>query len=217
VISWMDIGCGDYFDKVVSFANRSLGINHYFTTKFGPNHPNAKRKYAQGDIVSTLVKTKKGNTMVINYDMQLPRPYDNRWEIQGTEGLYNEQRKAVYLHGRSPKYERWESFNPYQEKYEHAWWKPLQKRLNSAGGGKNEIGNQLALGHGGTDYLELDQFLKAVRNKMQTPVDVYDSVIMSVIYPLSEKSIAEGGSTVECPDFTRGKWQTRKPAFALET
>jgi hypothetical protein len=52
---------------------------------------------------------------------------------------------------------------------------------------------------------------------MQTPVDVYDSVIMSVIYPLSEKSIAEGGSTVECPDFTRGKWQTRKPAFALET
>jgi len=217
VIGWMDIGCGDYFDKVVSFANRSLGINHYFTTKFGPNHPNAKRKYAQGDIVSTLVKTKKGNTMVINYDMQLPRPYDNRWEIQGTEGLYNEQRKAVYLHGRSPKYERWESFNPYQEKYEHAWWKPLQKRLNSAGGGKNEIGNQLALGHGGTDYLELDQFLKAVRNKTHTPVDVYDSVIMSVIYPLSEKSIAEGGSTVECPDFTRGKWQTKKPTFALET
>jgi predicted dehydrogenase len=217
VFSWMDIGCGDYFDKVVSFANRSLGINHYFTTKFGPNHPNAKRKYAQGDIVTTLVKTKKGNTIVINYDMQLPRPYDNRWEIQGTEGLYNEQRNAVYLQGRSPKYEEWESFDTYQEKYEHAWWKPLQQRSNSAGGGKNEIGNQLALGHGGTDYLELDQFLKAVRNKTHTPVDVYDSVIMSVIYPLSEKSIAEGGSTVECPDFTRGKWQTKKPTFALET
>jgi hypothetical protein len=40
---------------------------------------------------------------------------------------------------------------------------------------------------------------------------------MSVIYPLSEKSIAEGGLTVECPDFTRGKWQARTPAFALET
>ena len=128
VFGWMDIGCGDYFDKVVSFANRSLGINHYFATKFGPNHPNAKRKYAQGDIVTTLVKTKKGNTIVINYDMQLPRPYDNRWEIQGTEGLYNEQRKAVYLNGRSPKYEEWESFDPYQEKYDHAWWKAAQQQ-----------------------------------------------------------------------------------------
>ena len=58
------------------------------------------------------------------------------------------------------------------------------------------------------DYVLL--FLNAVRNKTQTPVDVYDSVLMSVICPLSEKSIAEGGSTVECPDFTRGKWSERR-------
>ena len=205
VLSWMDVGCGDYFDKVVSFSNRSLGINHYFITKFGPDHPNAKRQYAQGDIVTTLVKTKKGNTIVINYDMQLPRPYDNRWEIQGTEGIYNEQRHAIYLHDRSPKYEEWEPFDPYQVKYEHAWWKPLQPPSGSTLTGKDEVVNQLAPGHVGTDYLELIQFLNAVRNKTQTPVDVYDSVLMSVICPLSEKSIAEGGSTVECPDFTRGK------------
>jgi len=42
-------------------------------------------------------------------------------------------------------------------------------------------------------------------------------VLMSVICPLSEKSIAEGGSTVQCPDFMQGEWQSRKPAFALET
>ena len=215
VISWMNIGSGDYYDKVVSFANRSLGINHYFTTKFGPNHPNAKRKYAQGDIVSTLVKTKNGNTIVINYDMQLPRPYDNRWEIQGTEGLYNEQRKAVYLSGRSPKYEEWEPFDRYQDQYEHAWWKAAQQMAKAPQAANNGAGNQLVLGHEGTDYLELNEFLKAVRNKTQTPVDVYDSVVMSVINPLSEKSIIEGG-VVECPDFTRGKWKSKKPAFALQ-
>ena len=217
VLSWMDVGCGDYFDKVVSYANRSLGINHYFSKKFGPTHPNAKRKYAQSDIVTTLVKTKKGNTIVINYDMQLPRPYDNRWSIQGTEGIYNEQRNAIYLSNRSPKYEEWESFDPYQEKYEHEWWKPLQGKPTSAPSGKAEIEKQLAAGHSGTDYLELKLFLEAVRNKTQTPLDVYDSVLMSVIYPLSEESIAAGGSTVECPDFTRGKWQTKAPVFALET
>jgi predicted dehydrogenase len=217
VISWMDIGCGDYVDKIVSYANRSLGINHYFAKKFGPNHPNAKRKYAQGDIVTTLVKTKKGNTIVINYDMQLPRPYDNRWEIQGTEGLYNEQRNAVYLSGRSPKYEEWESFDPYQAKYEHDWWKPLAEKSKSTARVKNEVGDIEALGHGGTDYLELKRFVKAVREKTQTPVDVYDSVIMSVINPLSEQSIAAGGSSVDCPDFTKGKWREKSAAFALES
>ena len=214
VISWMNIGCGDYFDKIVSYANRSLGINHYFAKKFGPNHPNAKRQYAQGDIVTTLVRTKKGNTIVINYDMQLPRPYDDKWEIQGTEGLYNQQRNAVYLDGISPKYEEWEPFETYQAKYEHDWWRPLAQK---SGNGKNELGDMVALGHGGTDYLELKGFIKAVREKTQTPVDVYDSAIMSVIGPLSEKSIAEGGSSVECPDFTKGKWREKRPTFALET
>ena len=215
VISWMNIGSGDYFDKVCSFATRSLGINHYFATKFGPNHPNAKRKYAQGDIVTSMVRTKVGNTVVINYDMQLPRPYDNRWMVQGTEGVYYEPRNALYLHGRSPKYEEWEPFDPYQKKYDHAWWKAMEAQTRAART-KGQSGGQLAAGHSGTDELEESLFLEAVRNKTQTPIDVYDSVAMSVINPLSEQSIANGGAPVECPDFTRGKWKTQKPPFALE-
>ncbi|HUZ46920.1 MAG TPA: Gfo/Idh/MocA family oxidoreductase [Terriglobia bacterium] len=215
VISWMNIGSGDYFDKVCSFATRSLGINHYFATKFGPNHPNAKRKYAQGDIVTSMVRTKVGNTVVINYDMQLPRPYDNRWMVQGTEGVYYEPRNALYLHGRSPKYEEWEPFDPYQKKYDHAWWKAMEAQSRAART-KGQGGGQLAGGHSGTDELEESLFLEAVRNKTQTPIDVYDSVAMSVINPLSEQSIKDGGAPVECPDFTRGRWKTKKPAFALE-
>jgi len=34
--------------------------------------------------------------------------------------------------------------------------------------------------------------------------------------PASEVSIAWGSAPVEGPDFTRGKWQTRKPGFAIE-
>lgn len=216
VISWMNIGSGDYFDKVCSFATRSIGINHYFATKFGPDHPNARRKYAQGDIVTSMVRTKVGNTVVINYDMQLPRPYDNRWMIQGTEGVYYEPRNALYLHGRSPKYEEWEPFPPYQKKYDHSWWKMMEEQKRAATA-RSRTSNQLAFGHGGTDGLEEFLFLEAVRNKTQTPIDVYDSVIMSVINPLSEQSIKNGGAPVACPDFTRGKWKTRKPAFALDT
>jgi hypothetical protein len=39
---------------------------------------------------------------------------------------------------------------------------------------------------------------------------------MSAVIPLSEKSIAAGAAPVECPDFTRGKWKTKKPAFGVE-
>ncbi len=203
VWGWLDLGYGDYYDTIVSTSTRSISINNYFRKKFGPDHPNAKREYKQGDIVTSMVKTKKGNTVIINYDMQLPRPYDNRWMIQGTEGIYNEQRNALYLHGQSPQYHQWEPFPPYQEKYDHAWWKEMQ----------GEGGEQ---SHGGTDYLELKKFLEAVRNRTQTPITVYDSVLMSCIVPLSGMSIEQGGVPVKCPDFTRGRWKVNKPRFALD-
>jgi len=202
VISWMNIGCGDYFDYITSTATDCFGINDYFIRKFGPDHPNAKRKYTQGDIVTTVVRTKKGKSIVINYDMQLPRPYDNRWMIQGTHGIYNEQRDSVYITGSGGGYHQWQPFAPYQQKYEHNWWKAI----------KGQTG-----GHGGTDYLELYLFLNAVRNQTPTPLDIYDSVIMCVTGPLSEQSIAAGGAPVPVSDFTGGRWKTRKPAFALET
>ena len=203
VLSWMDINCGDRFDYLVSMSTRSLGIKDQLERKFGKDHPPAKLPYKQGDIVTTMIKTAKGNTVVIAMDMQLPRPYDNRWLIQGTRGLYNEQRAAVYIEGVSPKHEEWEPFAPYEKKYDHAWWRDSAEEL-------------LRQGHGGTDDLELREFIRAVRAGTQTPLDVYDSVVMSVILPLSERSIAAGSAPVECPDFTSGKWRTTPPKFAVD-
>ncbi len=201
VLSWMDIPCGDNFAYVTSTATESRGINAYFARRFGPAHPAAKRKYAQGDIVTTVVRTERGRTIVINYDMQLPRPYDNRWMIQGTLGLYDEPHSAVYLEGRTRKYHEWEPFAPYQTEFDHSWWRTLPNTGE---------------GHGGTDLLELLEFVNAVRNRTQTPLDVYDAVVMSSIVPLSEESIRGGSVKVAAPDFTRGKWKSRKPSFALE-
>ncbi|MBN1441204.1 MAG: Gfo/Idh/MocA family oxidoreductase [Planctomycetes bacterium] len=203
VLSWMDINCGDAFAYLTSTATRSLGINDHFRRKRGPDHPSAQRTYAQGDIVTTVVKTHRGNTIVINNDMQLPRPYDNRWMIQGTLGLYDEARASVYIDDVSPKRHEWEPFAPYQEKHDHRWWREMSEE-------------QRAKGHGGTDYLELHLFVQAVRERSPLPIDIYDSVVMSVITPLSEMSIQRGSAPVECPDFTRGRWKTRKPGFALE-
>lgn len=207
VLSWMDINRGDAFETMSSTATASRGINEHFRRRFGADHPNARRQYKQGDIVTSVVRTKQGKTIVINYDMQLPRPYDNRWMIQGTRGLYREQPATVYVEGRTAKSHDWEPFEPYEAEYDHKWWKP---------NGEGERGaDQLAAGHSGTDDLEVRLFLDAARQKAPTPLDLYDSLTMSAVIGVSEASIAKGGVPLPFPDFTRGRWQTNKPYFAL--
>ncbi|NWK54451.1 Gfo/Idh/MocA family oxidoreductase [Verrucomicrobiaceae bacterium N1E253] len=196
MLSWMNIGCGDYYESITSTATGCFSINEYFQRHF-PNHPNGKRKYAQGDIVTTVVKTKMGKSIVINYDMQSPRPYDNRWEIQGTRGIYNEQRNAISMEGKSRGSQKWEPFPPHQKKNQHRW-------ASSASGG-----------HGGADGLMINQFIKAIREKKPLPLSLYDGVLMSSIGPLSEASIAGGNQVVKVPDFTQGKWKTNQPYFAI--
>lgn len=199
VLSWMDINCGDAFTEIYSTASASKGINYYMKAKFGENHPNANLKYRQGDIVTSTLKTKMGKTLVINYDMQLERPYSNRWMLQGLKGVYEEEKEAIYLKGKSPAFEKWESWKPYEEKYNHKWW-------------QRSIGSQ---SHGGTDFVMLSEFVKSVREKGPTPLSVYDSVVMSAIVELSGISIAKN-APVAFPDFTKGKWKTNKPYFGLD-
>ncbi|MDR1746433.1 MAG: Gfo/Idh/MocA family oxidoreductase [Tannerella sp.] len=199
VLSWLDINCGDRITEIYSTASASKGINAYFKRKFGEDHPNTTRVYKQGDIVTSLLKTAKGKTFVINYDLQLPRPYSNRWLIQGTLGVYDEEKGGIYLNGKSPKYHEWEDWKPYEEQYLHRWWQP--------------DGTE-ASGHGGVDYIELREFINAVRAKGPTPIDVYDSVVMSAIVELSGISI-EKNQPVQFPDFTKGKWETRAPYFGI--
>jgi hypothetical protein len=61
----------------------------------------------------------------------------------------------------------------------------------------------------------LCQFIKAIKEKGPVPLNVYDSAVMTAIVELSGISI-EKNAPVEFPDFTRGKWQTNKPYFAMD-
>jgi predicted dehydrogenase len=199
VISWMDINRGDIFTEIYSTSSASKGINAYFKRKFGNDHPNANLDYRQGDIVTSLLKTKMGKTLVINYDLQLPRPYSNRWMLQGTLGVYDEEKSTIYLNGKSPEYHIWEPWKPYEAKYNHKWWQA----------------DPSSQSHGGTDSVMLTQFINAVRVKGPTPIDVFDTAVMTAIVELSGLSIKKK-SPVPFPDFTKGKWKTNQPYFAID-
>jgi len=199
IISWMDINRGDIFTEIYSRASSCNAINAFFSREFGKDFPAAKLDYKQGDVVTSILKTKKGKTLVINSDLLLPRPYDNRWLLQGTKGIYDEGRNSVFLEGKTKEYHQWEPSKSYTEKYNHKWW------MSDYSSKENE----------GTDFVMLRQFVNAVRLKGPVPIDVYDSAVMSAVVELSGISI-EKNAPVEFPDFTRGKWQTNKPYFGLE-
>jgi len=66
------------------------------------------------------------------------------------------------------------------------------------------------------DWFVFNGFIEAVKQKKQTPIDVYDSVTMSVITPLSTQSLKGGNAKIEFPDFTKGNWKSRKNTFSLD-
>lgn len=99
----------------------------------------------------------------------------------------------------SPAPHEYEPFEPYMEKYAHPLWTRLEAEAQKQGG------------HGGADYVTVYEFINAVRNKTETPQDVYDAAAWSAIVPLSIQSVAENNAMLAFPDFTGGKWETRAP------
>jgi predicted dehydrogenase len=199
VAQWFNINRGDRFTRLTSMSTKPKGIKEYVIEKFGPDHPLAKREYAHGDVNTTLIETENGLTVTLYYDTCSPRPYDLIFRLQGRKGLYMGSMDEIYLEGVSPAKDKYEAFASYQEKYPHPLWTDLEAEAKKNGG------------HGGSDYITMYEFVKAVRNGAQPPQDVYDAATWSVILPLSSASVAQGGAPVEIPDFTRGKWETNSP------
>lgn len=202
VAEMLNINRGNQFLYLTSMATSSQGLHDYIVKKGGADHPNAKVKFKLGDIVQTMIKCANGETILITHDTNLPRPYSLGFRVQGTNGIWTEDNKSIYLDGVSPKQHRWEDFKPYQDKYDHPLW------VNHASDAENA-------GHGGIDYFVLRAFIEAIKNKVAPPIDVYDAAAWSAISPLSEESIRKGSAPVQIPDFTRGKWKTNKPIFGL--
>ena len=64
------------------------------------------------------------------------------------------------------------------------------------------------------DFFVDNAFIECIKRDAPFPLDVRPATWYAIT-PLSEKSIAEGGTMQYIPDFTRGKWRTRKRAFGL--
>lgn len=207
----MDINRGNRMTKLSSISSKARGLHKYITEhpKGGMNHPNAKVKFKQGDVVNTQIQCANGETLLLTHDTSLQRPYNLGFRIQGTEGLWQDfgwgdpDQGFLYIEKQMNKSERWDNTEKYLKLYDHPLWKKYGQEAEGTG-------------HGGMDFFVDNAFIECIKRDVEFPLDVYDLAAWYSITPLSEKSILEGGQVQEIPDFTRGKYKTRKPVFSLE-
>ncbi|MEN8248138.1 MAG: Gfo/Idh/MocA family oxidoreductase [Bacteroidota bacterium] len=202
VAMYLDINRGNRFDYLTSTATKARGLHKYIVDNAGEDHPNADIKWKLGDIITTVIKTVKGETITVQHDTNSPRPYSLGFRVQGTNGLWMDLNDSIYIEGKSESH-RWESDKAYMEQYDHPLWRKYGKDAEGAG-------------HGGMDFFVIHAFVESIKRNAPVPMDAYDAAAWSAITPLSEQSIAAGSEPIFFPDFTRGRWMKRKPIFALD-
>jgi len=202
LMHFTDINHGNRITKIVSFSSKARGLADYIEKK-SPGHPNAKIDFKNGDVTTSLMSCANGETLEIKHDVHLPRPYSIGLRVQGTDGIWMDVNNGMYLEGKAAKGHQWDKADEWIKKYDHPLWAKYADKATGAG-------------HGGMDWFVDNAFFESVKQGRQTPIDVYDSITMSALFPLSIQSIKEGNKTLDFPDFTGGKWKTSKPTFALD-
>jgi predicted dehydrogenase len=201
VANVMDINRGDQLEYLVSMSSPSRGLQEWAREHYPEGHPKRRERYVQGDVNTTMIKTVRGRTIYVSHDTNLPRPYSRIHMVQGTRGLFQGYPHRLHVEGVSPAHQ-WEDWLARRDEFDHPIWRDLEER--SAGAG-----------HGGMDYIEDYQLIKALREGQPTDMNVYDAAMLSVICPLTEWSVANRSRPVDVPDFTRGRWAQWPPLQLL--
>ena len=197
IATMCDINRGNRFMSLTSHATKSIGLHNYIVENGGKDHPNAKLKFKQGDVITTTVETSNGETIIITHDVNLPRPYSLGFRVQGANGLWEDDGNRLYIEGKS-KPHRWDVADEWLKKYDHPLWQKYGELATGAG-------------HGGMDFFVLHTFIESAKENITPPLDAYDAAAWSAVTPLSEVSIENNGEPQDFPDFTRGLWIKREP------
>jgi predicted dehydrogenase len=202
VAQYMSINRGDRFAHLTSMSSNSRVRAIYAKEHFPKDHKWNKTPFQCGDINTTLIRTAMGRTIMVQWDEQLPRPYNRLNLLQGTKGVWGGYPQRCVIEGMSTSTDKWEQdaeLKKWYDKFEHPLWQKQGDMARKMGG------------HGGMDFIMNWRIIYCLLHGEPLDQDVYDGAAWSAVSPLSEWSVARNGQSVEFPDFTRGDWKTAKP------
>ncbi|WP_353197309.1 Gfo/Idh/MocA family oxidoreductase [Parapedobacter defluvii] len=200
VAQCLNINRGDKMDYLVSLSTNDFMMADTAAEKAKEDafyQPFVGKSY-RGNMNTTLIRTAKGKSIMVQHDVTSPRPYSRIHLISGTKGVASKwpsPERIAFGH-------EWVNDEELKDLYAQ-YTPPLIKHVG-------EVAKQVG-GHGGMDFIMDWRLIDCLRNGLPLDQDVYDGVLWSSIFPLSEQSVAKRSRSLDIPDFTRGAWQTNKP------
>lgn len=191
----MNIHRGDKMDFLVSLSSNQFGMTSYLKQLYGEGSNESHIKYELGDMNTTIIRTAKGKTMMVQHDVNSPRPYSRLHTLSGTKGFAQKYPKPnIALDPDSHDFLKEDKLNALLKEYEHPFIKEIGEKAKRVGG------------HGGMDYIMDYRLIYCLRNGLPLDIDVYDTAEWSCLVELTKISVTNGGRPVRIPDFTRGDW-----------
>lgn len=200
----MNIHRGDRMKTLVAMDTQPFNGGKMSEKLYGQ----ADETFAAGDQTSTLIRTEKGKTILVEHDVMTPRPYSRMFQVVGTDGYagkypneilcFREFKEGEEVNAHTvgtEKVYRGEMVKEILAKYPNPILTPELVRISK------EVG-----GHGGMDYVMDYRWIYCLQNGLPMDIDVYDLAEWCCVTPLSRLSIENGSMPVEIPDFTRGAW-----------
>ena len=203
IMQAMNVNRGDRFDYLTCVSSEQFGMDAYAKAKFGEDSWQAKLHPKCGDMSTTVIKTVKGKTIMVQHDVTSPRPYSRINLVSGTRGILCDYPLRVALSKSQVEgAHAWmgqEELGKLAEEHEHPLWKVAGELAQKIGG------------HGGMDFLMDLRLCYCLQNGLPLDMDVYDLAASCAVAELSERSALHRGDSQDVPDFTRGGWKTAKP------
>ena len=199
----MDVNRGDRLDWLVSVDSCRANFRAYMEANLKPGNPRRRADVKMADMNSTLVKTAKGRSILVQHDVATPRPYSRIQFLSGTKGAICDYPFRIVLEDRpgSGAHSWFDDAraSEIREKYRHPLWKTVGELAKRVGG------------HGGMDFIMDARWIYCLQQGLPLDMDVYDLAATSCLCELTEKSADRRGRTMAIPDFTRGAWRTNPP------
>lgn len=198
-VSWyLDVNAGDRYDFISSVAGPHRGLElHREKTVADMSNPKWKEQYVTGDHNTSILRTVKGKTVMLQHDVSNPRPYTRHNRVQGTKGAFEDYPPRIYVEGQAGG-ERWATIDEWKAKFTHPLWANVGELARKKGG------------HGGMDFIMAYRLVQTMREGLPPDYDVYDAATWSAPFPLSEMSVAKGSAPMKFPDFTRGAFASAR-------
>lgn len=198
VAQYMDIGRGDRFSFMVSMSSLQAALTEHSKTVEPDNEFYDRKDFKHGDMNSSLVKTEKGRSILVQHDVVTPRPYDRLNALGGTKAYHQGYPSRLSVEGMGHGWLKDEEYKEYRDKYNHPIWESLKDAIAKNGG------------HGGMDFVMTYRMIDCLNKGLPLDMDVYDTADWSVVTPLSVISTELGSIPVKFPDFTRGQWKKQR-------